>query len=80
MVKKWLTEIWVIPNVLYVQLGSLHWKQLRYSICSIGRDENKSARVYRSHKHNTWLGGFVFEWSPGYEKAPNKMGAEFAHN
>ncbi|QQP55123.1 Putative mariner length, partial [Caligus rogercresseyi] len=39
----------------------------------------ESAGDCGSHRHITWVSGFDFERSLGYEKAICKMGAAFAH-
>ena len=44
-----------------------------------GRSEIQSAGDCESHRLITWVSGFDFERSLGYEKAIHKMGAAFAH-
>ena len=69
MVKKCFTVKVAIPETIE--------KNSQYGV---GPSKIESAGDCESHKHITWVSGFDFERSLGYENSIRQMGAAFAHN
>ena len=80
MVKKWFTEFRSGRTSTIDTERSGRPLEVAIPETIVGRSEIESAGDCGSHRHSTWVSGFDFERSLGYEKAICKMGAAFAHN